>query len=151
MVGRLLTQAGARGAAWLALGLLVALAGCGGKSTDIQADVQEIVADIPKIVADSARAESVRAAYRHFGDVLVKSAADRRALAARFRTLYRSYDTPRAELEQLIAQIDEQSRRVRTEAVATREVIRAQTTEKEWQALASSRKRLGKLYLKGTP
>jgi len=138
-------------AAWAAAALLVLLAGCGGKSTDIQADVQEIVADIPKIVSDSLRAEKVRAAYRHFGDVLVHSAADRRALAARFRSLYRDHDAPRAELEQVIAQFEEQGQRLRAEAMATREEIRGQTTEKEWKALASSRKRLGKLYLGSTP
>lgn len=144
----------ARGAGVLALALgvsLVALTGCGGKSTDIQADVQEIAADIPKIVTDSVRAGKVRAAYQHLGDVLVRSAADRRALGARYRTLYRSYDAPRAELEQVIVQIEEQGRRIRTDAMAAREEIRAQTTEKEWKALASSRKRLGRLFLEAAP
>ena len=137
--------------AWIAPALALVLAGCGGKSTDIRADVQKIVDDVPSIVTDSVRAGKVREAYQRIGDVLVKSAGDRRELALRFRRLYRDYDAPRADLEQVIARIEDQSRAVRSAAVAAREEIRANTTEKEWKALASSRKRLGKLYLKSTP
>lgn len=142
-----------RAGVWcLAAWLLVCLAACGKSAApDLHAEIQQMVDEIPSVVSDSVRAGKVRDAYRRIGDALTASVDERRRISARFRDLYRRYDTPRESLEVLIAAAQAESGHLRDEALGAREAIRTQTTEKEWKDLSSTRKRLAKLIVRSGP
>src|SRR5262249_40149013 len=132
--------------------LIASLAGCGSKpSPDLPAETRQFVEEIPRIVPDTSRAAVVRASYTRLADVPASSGEERRMLAAQWRGFFRRYDTPRESLEVLAARQQQWTERVRAEALNARERVRTHTTEQEWKALASSRKRLAKHYTEARP
>jgi DNA repair ATPase RecN len=138
-------------ALWVAA-LITSLAGCGSNPpTDLQTEMRGWADEIPRIVPDSSRAAVVRSSYERLADVLTSSAEERRMLAAEWRGFFRRYDAPRQSLEDLGARQQRSAERMRVEALEAREQVRAHTTEKEWKALASSRKRLAKHYTEARP
>jgi hypothetical protein len=113
--------------------------------------MREQADEITRIIPDSSRAAVVHASYEHLAQVLSSSRDERRRLAAEWRGFFRRYDTPRDSLESLGARQQEWSERIRAEALADREQVRTHTTQQEWKALASSRKRLAKHYTESRP
>ena len=147
-----MSAAARAGRVWIATSLIVSLAGCQREAPpDLRTELHQILDEIPTVVADPARAATVRAAYEKLGNVLVESVDERRELAARWNDLYRRYDTPRQELEDVLAENQTSSQRVRMAAIDAREEIRTHTTDSEWRALAKSRKHLAKVYSESRP
>ena len=138
-------------ALWVAA-LIASLAGCGSNPpTDPRTEMREWAGEIPRIVPDSSRAAVVRASYERMADALTSSAEERRMVAAQWRGFFRRYDATRQTLEDLGARQQRSAERMRAEALDAREQVRTHTTEKEWKALASSRKRLAKHYTEARP
>ena len=140
-------------AAWLIAALLAAcaaLAGCKSKTPpDLRAEVTRIRGEMRSVVADSTRAAQVTAVFDRFDSVLVKSVDHRRAIGARFRDLYRRYDTPRDTLEALIAEQAGAASAFREQAMIARDDVRKLTTGDEWKKLGKGRKELMNLYAEG--
>jgi hypothetical protein len=113
--------------------------------------MREWADEIPRIVPDSSRAAVVRASYDRMADVLTSSAEERRMFAAQWRGFFRRYDAPRQTLEDLGTRQQQSAERLRAEVLDAREQVRTHTTDKEWKALAASRKRLAKHYTEARP